>query len=67
VGSVTVAANTDVFVTGVSCQAQVGTVLVWGVIDDNQTPNWQNITDSQSPNWAVVNDGNTVTWTQITT
>jgi hypothetical protein len=67
VGSVTTAANADVFVTGVSAQGQIGSVLVWNVVDDNQTPNWQNVDDSQSGNWVVVNDGNTVTWTQVPT
>jgi len=40
----------------VSAQGQVGNVLVWGVVDDNQTPNWQNVIS-----------GNTVTWVQVLT
>ena len=65
--SVTVAANADVFVTGVSAQGQVGNLLVWGPVDDNQTPNWQNVNDAQSVSWVAVNNGNTVTWVQILT
>jgi hypothetical protein len=67
VGSVVAAAGADVYLVGVSAQGQIGSVLVWSVIDDNQTPNWQNVDDSQSGNWVVVNDGNTVTWTQVLT
>jgi hypothetical protein len=67
VGSVTAAANASVFVTGVFAQGQVGSVFIWSVVDDNQTPNWQNVNDAQSGSWVVVNDGNTVTWTQVLT
>jgi hypothetical protein len=67
VGSVTAAANSDVFVTGVSALGQVGSVTLWGTVDDNQTPNWQNVNDAQTENWIVVNDGNTVVWTQVLT
>jgi hypothetical protein len=56
-----------VLVTGVSAVGQVGDVLVWSVIDDNQTANWQNVDDSQAQNWVLVNDGNAVVWTQIPT
>jgi hypothetical protein len=54
VSGVTIAANADVFVTGVSAQGQVGNVLVWGVVDDSQTPNWQNVGSSQSVTWTQV-------------
>ncbi len=56
VGTVTVSLVTNVLVTGVSAQGQIGNVLFWSVVDDNQTPNWQN-----------VNDGNTVTGVQVLT
>ena len=51
----------------VQATGAVSGVLVWGVINDNQTPNWQNVDDSQTQNWVTVNDGNTVVWTQIST
>jgi hypothetical protein len=54
VSSVTVAANADVFVIGVLAQGQVGNLLVWSPVDDNQTPNWQNVGSSQSVTWTQV-------------
>jgi len=75
-GNVTISAGARVSVTGVQATGYIGPALVWGVINDNQTPNWQTIDDSQSvtwsaindaqtPNWAIVNDSQTVTWTQV--
>lgn len=33
----------NVYPTGLQLYVQVGDVLIWTVIDDNQTPSWQNI------------------------
>jgi hypothetical protein len=57
----------NVFPTGVQAQGIAAKVLVWGLIPDNQTPNWQNINDSQTPTWTQIVDGNTVQWVQIPT
>lgn len=43
-----------VTVTGVSATGSVNTVLVWGVIDTSQTPNFSAISTSQTPNWQNV-------------
>jgi hypothetical protein len=32
----------------------IGGALVWAVIDDSQTPNWQNINEVQSPGWTQI-------------
>ena len=67
IGTVTLVAGCKVFVVGVQAAAVVTTPLVWGVINDNQTPNWVPVNDTQSGNWVQINDGNTVIWTQIPT
>jgi hypothetical protein len=51
---VSVASN--VAVTGVQALGLVTTPLVWGLINENQTPNW-----------VQVVDGNTVLWVEIPT
>jgi hypothetical protein len=48
---VLITAGTNVFLVGVQAQGLVNPALVWGVIDDNQTPNWQNIDNSQATVW----------------
>lgn len=60
---------TDVVVSvaGLQAQGQLGSVVVWGPVDDAQTPDWQNVDDTQSGNWSVVNDENTVSWTRVLT
>ena len=64
-GSVIVAANSDVAVTGVNAAGAVGTVFVWGDINDNQNPNWQNIAGAQAPTWGNVSTGQTPNWQDI--
>jgi hypothetical protein len=41
-------------VTGVQLYVYIGGVLVWAVIDDSQTPNWQNISTTQTPGWTIL-------------
>lgn len=77
VNAVAVTAGANVAVTGVQAQALLGPVLVWAVIDDNQTPNWQNVDDSQAagwsvisgsgqvPNWQGVDDSQTAGWAVV--
>jgi hypothetical protein len=67
VGTVSVAAYSNVYPIGVQGLGKVSTPLVWGLINDGQTPNWQDVNDSQTGNWVQVVDGNTVTWVQIPT
>jgi len=56
---------TTVLVTGVAGQALVGSVNVWGEIDDTQTANWQNINDAQSPGWAQVGTTQSPDWQPV--
>jgi hypothetical protein len=64
-GQVTVTANAGVNATGVSGQGQVGAVFVWGVIDDNQSPNWQEVNDSQAQNWGIVDNAQAQNWLAV--
>ena len=52
-------------VTGVEAIGTIGTVLVCGEIDDNQSPNWQDITSIQDPLWGTVNDTQDPDWQNI--
>jgi hypothetical protein len=54
-----------VAVTGVNATGAVGTVFIWGDIDDNQNPDWQNITGAQTPTWGNVSTGQTPNWQDI--
>ena len=47
-------ADVSVNVTGLSGTASLGTVLVWGLVDTAQTPNWLAISTTQTPNWTRI-------------
>jgi fibronectin-binding autotransporter adhesin len=40
-------------------------LYLWTLIDDSQTPNWQNVSNAQSPTWANIDDSQTPGWTPI--
>lgn len=67
VGTVTAKSGVTVHVTGVQGVGYVGTTTLWSVIDDNQTPNWQNVATAQSPDWQAVDDTNSTIWSEIPT
>jgi hypothetical protein len=62
-----VAGGSNISVTGVQAVGRISPVLIWSVINDNQTPDWQPIDDTQPSNWVLVNDGNAVVWVDIPT
>jgi hypothetical protein len=45
VGTATVVGSSNVFPIGVQAVGSITSALVWGVINDNQTPNWTPIKD----------------------
>ena len=51
--------------TGVQLYVNIGNVLIWAVIDDSQSPNWQNISTVQGSGWTVIDDEQTPGWTNI--
>jgi hypothetical protein len=40
-------------------------LYLWNLIDDSQTPNWQNVASAQSPTWTDIDDSQTPGWTPI--
>jgi hypothetical protein len=50
-GSVTTSAEATATVTGLSVTTDLGLVLVWGDIDESQTPSYSAIDESQTPDW----------------
>jgi hypothetical protein len=76
VGTATAVGGSKVTLVGVQAAGIVATPLVWGLVDDSQTPNWQPVNDTQSgvwttindaqtPNWQAVNDSQTGNWVQV--
>jgi hypothetical protein len=55
----------NVYPTGVQLVISIGGTLVWAVIDDNQTPDWQNIANAQGSGWTSVSDAQTPGWVAI--
>ena len=51
--------------TGIQLYVNIGNVLIWAVIDDSQSPNWQNINTVQGSGWTVIDDEQTPGWTNI--
>jgi len=64
-GTPVASADANVSVTGLQAQGYVGLTTVWGEIDDNQSPNWQDITSTQDPLWGTVNDAQNPDWQSI--
>jgi hypothetical protein len=60
-----VAVNAIANLVGVQAVGQVGSVLVWSQIDDNQNPNWVNVNDSQTGGWSDIIDTQSPNWTEI--
>jgi hypothetical protein len=58
-----------VALSGVSASGSVGTIIpvYWILVDDSQTPNWQNVNDSQSSSWALVHNAETSNWALVET
>jgi len=71
-----VVGSSNVVPVGVQASGIITSVLVWGVINDNQNPdwvpvndaqtgNWVGISDNQTPNWQAVNDTQPSNWVQV--
>ncbi|NBR16276.1 MAG: hypothetical protein EBU01_17100 [Crocinitomicaceae bacterium] len=59
------AANADVFVTGVQAVGEVGSVLIWSNIIPGPTGPWTVVNDAQAGGWTPVDDSQTNIWTPI--
>jgi hypothetical protein len=65
VATFTALREANVYPTGIQLYVYIGGVLVWAVIDDSQTPNWQNINNAQSGVWVAVSNSQTPNWQNI--
>jgi hypothetical protein len=54
IAAFTVIRTVNASLSGVQLYVEIGNVLVWAVIDDTQTPNWQNIGTTQAPGWIIL-------------
>ncbi len=61
-GNLTISPRARVYPSGVYAIGVVQAPLVWGVINDNQIPNWVAVNDSQNGSWSVISDTQTPSW-----
>jgi len=64
-GTVVAKANADIPVTGLVAVGYIGTVNVWGEVDDTQDPNWQSINTGQGSNWGAITDTQDPSWQNV--
>jgi hypothetical protein len=64
-GTVAASANADIPVVGLAAIGVIGPVNVWGVVNDDQNPDWQEISTAQSPDWGALPDTQLPSWTPI--
>ena len=65
VTSVTVTANANAPVTGLSAVSAVGPVLVWGTIVPSQNPGYSTVSPTQTPSYSTVSPAQTPDWNEI--
>ena len=53
-GTSSTVAKANVTPVGLSITTSTGVVLVWGEIDESQTPSYSAINESQTPSWTEV-------------
>jgi hypothetical protein len=51
-----------VYLTGVQATGIAAYVLVWGQIDDDQSPNWTDIDDDSSSGWTQIDNSEATNW-----
>ena len=65
-GTPTTIAAAVVQPTGIQITASLGTVLVYGELVPDQTPNYATIDDSQTPGYGTIDDSQTPGYERIT-
>ena len=65
IGSVSTTAQAKAHPVGVSITTSLGVVLVWGEIDESETPSWSNVDDSQSPSYSTIDESQTADWSEV--
>lgn len=66
VGNVTIIIPTLVLLNGVTATTQVGHLLLWGLVDENQNPNWIDADENQNATWVNITDTQQLNWQNIT-
>jgi hypothetical protein len=51
--------------TGVQATGYIGTVLIWGLVNNDQTTTWVTINTDQTTSWGTINNNQATTWTGI--
>ena len=65
INSVTIVAEANLTLTGVSATADTAQVLVWGGIVPNQNPSYNPINPSSTPSWADESPSQSPGWDDI--
>ena len=64
-GNETVIAKAVTLATGQVATFSLGRVLVYGLVDTSQTPNYNNVDASQTPNYSPVNTTQTPNYEEV--
>ena len=65
VGSLTVNAKANIVPELSAMTGLVGGVLVWGLVDEDQTPSYSPVDESQSPSYTTVSDTQSPDWDEV--
>ena len=65
VGSLTVNAKANIVPELNAMTGLVGDVLVWGLVDEDQTPSYSPVDESQSPSYTTVTDTQSPDWDEV--
>ena len=64
-GSITVIAANVIVVEGVVGTGETERVNVWGLIADDQTPNYSAISTTQTANYSSIDEAQTANWKEV--
>ena len=65
VGDVSATTHVTILITGLEGTGQITQLLVWGLVDDSQTPNYSSVSTSQTPNYSSVDDSQDADWDDV--
>ena len=64
-GTVVVIPECKINVSGVSTIIRTGIINIWGLVNDDQVPNYYPVNDSQSAGYSEVNTTQNPDWTDV--
>jgi len=53
-GSITAVGHANIALTGLYGTGEITNLLIWGLVDDSQTPNYSEVSSTQTPGWEDV-------------